>query len=530
MTNEIPKGSFIHEIPLRTNAYLEKKINIKFRALTELYNASLGETFQRHNDMIADIRYHNACEYYKKEDTRQQAIQLFNQLRKDHSLSKYDLQKFVQQCKKLGWMKDHLDSDTIQVISDRAFDAYDKWCFKKRGKPRFKPFFKGIRSIQGKKNACITYTKQGKIKWKDLQFDLVLDKKDKYGVQTHALHTASLEWKENYQDKDGNNKEKVLKGLKYCRIIRRFIKGKYRFYVQLVLRGKPKQKDNQKVGYGIEVGGDVGVSTLAVVSQHEAILVPFCENLTPINQEIKLIQRKMARSQRANNLDNFEKDKWIKKDKHYQRKKGKIIKGKKTWEKSNNYLKLQNELKELHRKQADKRQYEHNCLANQIIEMGNIIKFEKNNIKAWQKGWFGKTIGFRAPSNFITTLQRKVEKTGGNWNDINAWQAKLSQYCHVCNGYHKKTLAQRTHECNGKPIAQRDLYSAALALHYDLNEKKICITNENWQGLETVLDNAVQMLNINSRKGDNLPSCLVNNNILIEKRESHSKSREIKTD
>ena len=65
----------------------------------------------------------------------------------------------------------------------------------------------------------------------------------------------------------------------------------------------------------------------------------------------------MARSQRLNNPKNFNEN-------------GIIKKGKKTWENSNNYIKLNNQLKELYRKQSDKLKMAHNLLVKEILLLG----------------------------------------------------------------------------------------------------------------------------------------------------------------
>jgi hypothetical protein len=400
-------------------------------------------------------------------------------------------------------MKDHLDSDSIQIIALRVFDAYMKWKTGLRGKPRFKSWKNGIRSISGKKNACISFTKKGQIKWKDLKLDLILDHKDTYGVQAHALNSK----------------------IKYCRILHKTINGKDRFFVQLACEGTPLLKENHKNQLevlGQEVGIDIGVSSIAAVSKSGAILEEFCPNIPRLNKEIQKIQRSISRSQRENNTDCFQKDVFVKKGKHYHRKKGVNIRGKKIVNTRNCEKKIF-KLKELHRLLAEQRKIEHNKLANKILALGNDLKIEKNNYKAWQKGLFGRTIGAKAPSEFVSTLNRKVLKTGGVSNDINAFQAKLSQYCHVCGKYHKKSLSERIHKCEGKPIAQRDLYSATLALHYDIKNSQHLldskIFNEVFDDILSAEFNRV----FNGKNSRNLglrpvDACLFVN----EKRESHT--------
>ena len=444
--------TFTHEIALRTNAYQNRKLLIKFRALKELYNVLLQELLDNHNQMISNDSFSIARKLYKNEETRQEAKSLFNQLSNEYNVTNSHIEKLATKIKNKTYMKDHLDGDSIQVLAKRVFDAYSRWRFKKGGKPRFKSWKNGVRSISGKKNACISFTKKGKIKWKDLTLDLILDFKDNFGVQAHALNSK----------------------IKYCRIIHKIINGKDRFFVQLACEGTPLLKrnhENQSEALGQEVGIDIGVSSVAAVSKNGALLEPFCPNVPNLKKEIKALQRKLSRSSRENNKECFQDDVFVKKGKHYHRKKGKVKKGVRLYQ-SNNYKKNVFRLKELHRLLAEKRKIEHNQLANKILALGNVLKIEKNSYKAWQKGWFGSTIQAKSPSAFLSTIKRKASKTGGDSYDISAYKAKFSQYCHVCNDYHKKSLRTRIHECNGKPIAQRDLYSATLMLNYDINNSK----------------------------------------------------------
>lgn len=442
--------TFTHEIPLRTNAYQNRKLLIKFRALREIYNQLLHVLLDNHDKMISSDDYKVAKQLYKTEPKK--AKSLFNKLSNQYNVTNPHIEKLATTIKNSCYMADHLDGDTVQVIAKRVFETYSRWRFKGAGKPRFKSWRKGIRSISGKKNACVSFTKQGKIKWKDLTFDLILDQKDKYGVQAHALNSK----------------------IKYCRIVHKTLNGKDRFFVQLACEGLPLLKANHKKQNDVlwqEVGVDIGVSSIAAVSNSGAMLESFCPNIPDLKTEIKQLQRKMARSQRANNKESFNEDTFVKKDKHVVRKKGTVKRGSKFIQ-SKTYKKDSLKLKELHRVLAEKRKIEHNKLANKILTLGNIIKIEKNNYKAWQKGWFGKTIGEKSPSAFVSTLKRKVSKTGGMSIDIMPFKAKFSQYCHVCGSFHKKSLGQRIHNCNGKPIAQRDLYSATLVLNYDIDNEK----------------------------------------------------------
>ena len=76
----------------------------------------------------------------------------------------------------------------------RAIDEYRKG---KRGRPRFKKR-KRFFSIEGKSNITGIRFKENKLHYKNLILDVVLDKKDPYQIQAHAL----------------------LSKVKYCRLIK----------------------------------------------------------------------------------------------------------------------------------------------------------------------------------------------------------------------------------------------------------------------------------------------------------------------
>ena len=149
-------SSFIHEFPLKVSKHSQRKYNIKFNAAKELYNSILGELFKRHKLMLSDIRYQNAIELYK-DNSKKEAQTLFDKLNVEYQITKNDLQKLAKDIKNKCYMKDHLDSVSIQKLSDRIFDTYIKWIYKKGGKPRFKSWKNGIRSMEGKSNTCLSF-------------------------------------------------------------------------------------------------------------------------------------------------------------------------------------------------------------------------------------------------------------------------------------------------------------------------------------------------------------------------------------
>lgn len=254
--------------------------------------------------------------------------------------------------------------------------------------------------------------------------------------------------------------------IKYVRLIKRQIKTKSFWYAQLILSGNPKQKEKNKIGLG-NVGLDIGPSTIAIVSGKRAVLTSFCEGLENQHNKIKKINRKMDRSKRATNPDNYNKDKTLKSQL-------------KKWEYSNRYKQLKAQASYMHYKMSKTRDKMHGELINQILSYGNIIKTEKLSYKAFQKN-FGKSVGFRAPGKFIEKLCRKAESANGRVIEFSTYKTKLSQMCH-CGKQVKKKLSQRWHECECGVCAQRDLFSAYLALFVDNEKLNTSQAKNAWTG------------------------------------------------
>jgi putative transposase len=170
-------------------------------------------------------------------------------------------------------------------------------------------------------------------------------------------------------------------------------------------------------------------------------------------------------------------------------------KGKKKWVLSNRYKKTRNEISEFDRTTAAHRKSLHGHYQNIIISQGINIKAEKVPYRSWQKLW-GTSVSVRAPSMFMSSLNRKAVNAGGSFDEFPTNTTKLSQRCHICGVAVKKPLSQRWHTCCGIEM-QRDLYSAFLAkcVQYDVKKATYALdlvkANLLWPGLEPVLSAAV---------------------------------------
>ena len=454
---------FIHEMPLKVSSKDALILNKRLNAARNLYNACLGHCLKSIKLIRESKDWQKAYILHKssqKADKKQSKI-LFKRAKEKYCYSEYQLHKVAKEIAQQCFINLHLDSLTIQKVATRAYDASEKYYYGKRGRPRFKSF-KRFNSIEGKNNASGLRFKDGHVIWnvkngKKLALTPLYDLKDKHEVESHALSCE----------------------IKYIRLVKSSIKGKFLWYVQLILSGVPKQKEKNKHNVG-EVGLDIGPSTIAIVSKKYAKLTSFCDGLKNCHEKIKKLNKKMDRSRRLNNPDNYNEDKTCKS-------------GFKIWYHSNRYKKLKAQLATEYYKMEKTRKKLHGELINYLLSLGNVFKTEKLSYKSFQKN-FGKSIGMRAPGKFIEKLYRKAASANGKVIEFSTYNTKLSQSCHCGRPHNKKKLSERWHKCECGVIAQRDLYSAFLALYVKDNSLNTHQASLAWSVVEPLLGRAVLRL------------------------------------
>ena len=359
---------------------------------------------------------------------------------------------FYNDVKKLQHhFSDNIDSLTTRSIAFNLWKAYEK-LFYGNGKHVYYKKHDSLNSLEGKTNTSGIRFKNNTILWNGLKIPVVINYDNYYESQALKSEIA------------------------YCRVIRKFVRDKYKYYVQIVFKGTPPIKvDNETgevkhyIGEG-DVGIDIGTSTIAYSSVTDVKILELADKVQNIENQKRRLLRKMDRSRRATNPNNYNEDGTIKKQGSK-----KVV-----WNKSNHYIKYQNKLKELYRKQADIRKYQHECLANQIISLGDNIYVEKMNFQGLakratkaekndkgrfkRKKRFGKSIANRAPSMLLGIIDRKLSYYGKHLIRIDTWNAKASQFNHFDGTYNKKKLSQRWNDFSGIMV-QRDMYSAFLIMN-----------------------------------------------------------------
>jgi len=196
-----------------------------------------------------------------------------------------------------------------------------------------------------------------------------------------------------------------------------------------------------------------------VVSETTLCLIPFADEVEDYQPEIRRLQRKLDRQRRANNPDNYDDD-------------GTVKKGARRWKKSNRQIKTQTKISEIKRKQSAARKSAHGRLVNEILSFGDEIKIEKLSYRTFQRQ-YGKSVERRAPGMFVESLKRKAVSAGVLVHEFPTSDTRFSQLCHGCNTYKKKPLSRRWHRCKCGIVAQRDVYSAFLAMCLEPSTNKL---------------------------------------------------------
>jgi transposase len=470
--------SFILELPLVVDSAADSELLSRFQAGRQLYNACLHEATSRMELLRNTAEYQAAKRLPLKSKQRSEA---FNKARKQYRFTDYDLQAFATlTANRSVWIAQKIDSNSVQTLATRAFRAAERVLLGKAKKVRYKVPNR-FNSIENKTN------KQG-LRWKDEQ--LVWGK----------LALLALTDQENPVHQHG-----LANKVKYCRILKRELNGKRRWFVQLVLEGQPYQKPKNQVADGL-IGLDLNISNVAFVGDSQAGLLPFAAQVPTFERDIKALQRQMQRSQRASNPNNYEPDVEVRRGRRRVQKKGKVKKGARRWNKSKTYLKIAQKKRNLERRKAAYTKSQNRNLVNEILRHGKDIKTEKVSVKGWQKR-YGKAIAAKSPGYFQSELKRKAESAGGSFIQFSTQTTALSQ-THLTGARIKKSLSERVHYDQTGVVMHRDLFSAYLSRFVTDGLLDMQMAHWSYHGSESILTAAWQVYQSSKQLGaSESPQC-----------------------
>lgn len=451
-------ANFTVQFPLRTEKYQEDILNKRFEIGRKIYNSLVSVTQKRYREMIKTKEYRNLISSLSNlKDKDKEIYKQINDLRLKYGLSEYSFHRDIKTMQK--HFKDSIDSFTAQKIATELWRAYEK-LFYGNGKKIYYKKYGAFNSFEGKSNKTGIRFVDDMFIWNGLKIPVVINYNSLYECQA------------------------LQNDISYCRIIRKFVRGRYRFYLQIVFKGTPPIKETHRIGQG-DVGLDIGTSTIAISSETDVKIFELADRVQNIENQKQKLLKKMDRSRKATNPNNYNADGTIKNQGNK----------KAVWNKSNHYIKYQNKLKELYRKQADIRKYQHECLANYIVSLGNKVYVENMSFSGLQrrsknteknekgkfkrKKRFGKSLANKAPSMLLAIIDRKLGYHNERLIKINTQEAKASQFTHFTQTYIKKTLSQRWNNFGNGFKVQRDMYSAFLIMNISNDLKNFDINKCN---------------------------------------------------
>lgn len=422
--------TFVIELPLCVNDQQNRFLTQAFELGRTLYNATLGSALGRLQRMRESLPWRETRSMHRGKERSKR----FSDLQKAYGLTENGLRTIANNHRKASGRND-IGAHEAQCVGRTVWRVLERYMFLGAGKPRFKSYRQGLNSIEGTDNREIMFKPDRQsIVWRKQVMKLMIP-------DTSYFKEALADPIEPTQ----------TKRIKYCRIVRRTLNGKKRWFAQICLEGMPPVRKIYAPRSEV-IGIDPGPSGLAYFHPQKAGLVRVAPNVDMQEKAMRRLQRKIDRSRRANNPDHFNAD-------------GTAKPSPTSWKISRRMEKLQVKLAEHHRCLAATRKRDHGELANFLLQRAGTIKIEKNSYRSYQRT-FGKSTTRTGMGAFVSHLKRSAERANSQVIELNAYELKLSQYDPATDTYRKKALKERWHRWGETDIlVQRDVMSAFLACH-----------------------------------------------------------------
>lgn len=445
------KDIFVLTLPLRVTQGQAAVLNKRFEICRNIYN-NFQRKMKRMFAYVEQMRAWKECVKTKgdkvypdvaarKKFMKDYTVVWKNTMGKNYNLhpfTEFGFLSYVASFSKI-YQKNGINSSILRDIAHNAWAAWDKLLYGKGKKISFK-----------KKDEFNSYTVGISSHGTFNGFDTSLfNGKHHIGINLNGgkgknvkLMFLSFNVKTVYEKQCLENCNIREIGIK-----RVFVRGKWKYFISLTLMGVKPSK-NRKLGTG-RVGIDLGPSTIAVSSDDIVFIDELAKDVESIEKKKQRLLRKIDRSRRTMNPEQFNEDGTIRRFKKGERP---------AWKQSNRCKKKQNELKEVYRKQAVRRKESHIRLSNMLLSLGDDFVVENNPVSAWtrraketttnkkgkinSKKRFGKSVANYAPSMFVTILENKVTSLGGNLTKIETKNA-ASQFDFTDQSFTKHELSER---------------------------------------------------------------------------------------
>lgn len=436
----IQEHYFVLTLPLQTEAWQRDILEKRFEIHRQIYNALLQKALTRYGQMAQTRAYRNLKEALSRTDDQRERKKLFKE--RDCLIEQYQLRKFDicrDTTKYRQYFKDHTDSPIVQNLANEVWQAVDNLIHGRAEQVHFKQPGQ-MKSLAGKTNRSSIKLRGDCLIWKGLEIPVRKKKNSRYEEQALAQE------------------------IRFCRIKKTIIRGKERYFLDVILKGQiplketavtvstaegVENKDMVRTPGGGEVGLDIGFRKLAVVTEDTAAVYDLPEKDRGLEKKKRKLLQYMERSRRSMNPDNYLPD-------------GRIRPGSSGWIYSRHYRKAKLEYGEICRKQSVLQKQEQYRLAREISSYGN--RFFVENLDFAKLGRIkpnGVYMSGTAPGEFLRILEYKLSQQEKQLYRILPFLVKASGFNHHTGTYQKMPLKKSWRIVDGQKV-EKNLYSAFL--------------------------------------------------------------------
>lgn len=429
---------FTLTLALELERWQRDRLDKRFRVNCDIYNAMLREGIKRLKQMRQTCRYRALLEKLdgtREEKARKEIYRNLDQMAEKYRLRRYDFSKMAAPYRQ--HFKDHTDAPVVQNLADQVWRAINDLVCRRGRQVHFKKA-EELMCLQGKTNKTSIRYQNGYVIWKGL----ILPVRRNYSAyETNALSQE----------------------IRFCRIKRKWIRGKQRYYVEIVLKGVCPVRQKILPRHRGTIGLDIGFNRLVCVGEHEIqeYPIPVREQFYQLEKEKRRLKRRMERSRKAMNPQNYDSQ-------------GKVIPGCFFGRQSINYRKFKLRRRELTRKQILLREEIQRRLIEQCISMGDTFvaerleysKMKKRAADGDGKLQLGRAVEQTALASFLSKMEWKMRLQGRQLFFVDPVKTAAASVNHLTEKREKLPAGKET-RLIGKDLVARRKYSAFLLRHVE---------------------------------------------------------------
>ena len=420
------KEYFVLTLPLKTEPWQEQRLAKALEVNRRIYNGMLREGMKRYGQMIQTRRYRETAAELERGSDRKRRKELYQELdrlRAEYRLRPADFSRDSTAYRRQ--FKENTDAPIVQNLAAQVSRAIGNLLDGNGEQVRYKPE-EGLQSLSGKTNQTSIRYQDGFLLWKDLKLPTIQ--------------------KDNAYEKQALSRE-----IRYCRLKRKAIHGKYHYYAELVLKGSCPVRQHMEPRSG-RVGLKGAPGSIVAVSEEEILTIHLPGNNDTLEEERRETAGKLERSRRALNPENYNPD-------------GTIRKGSFFWKESINYRILKRQYAEIIRMQKVRRDEAQLACIEELLKLGDCFVYEEFPYQTLRYG--RRAMEETAPTAFYRRFRRKAEQQEKTCVAVPASEIRTGRYNHEIVGYEAAGSGKRFRQIGGQAI-ETQCYGAFVLQQLDL--------------------------------------------------------------